>query len=191
MAISILKPFRQYDEHDVINMFAFDTSVAATALDSKGKAHVLGGKLVKVKGDGWKNDADDLWTTEVAGGTSYNNTLALRYNLVAQVEPADADDTNILGMLLHDVREEDENGEKLKFNPRKADEMQCVIKGQAVPLVTRGIFLVSNALSAQAGVPLYVNATGDLTATSGGGSIVAHTLGDTDANDNTLIRLAL
>ena len=191
MAISILKPFRQYDEHDVINMFAFDTSVASSALDSKGAAHVLGGKLVKVKGDGWKNDADDLWSTEVAGGVTYANTVSQRFNLVAQVVPADADDTNILGMLLHDVREEDENGEKLKFNPRKADEMQCVIKGQAVPLVTRGIFLIKNALSAQAGVPLYCDATGDLTATSGGGSIVAHTLGDTDGDDNTLIRLAL
>jgi hypothetical protein len=187
--MATLRPFRQYDEHDVINMFAYDTSVAASALDTKGNAHVLAGKLVKVKGDGWKNDADDLWTTEVAGGIAYNNTLAHRYNLVAQVEPADADDTNILGMLLHDVREADENGELLKYNPRKADEMQCVIKGQAVPLVSKGLFLIRGLAGLNAGDALYSDANGDLAAS--GTVVVGHALGDTDGNTDTLIRLEL
>ena len=50
-----------------------------------------------------------------------------------------------LGMLLYDVREDDENGEKLIFNPRKAAENDYVISGQAVPILTRGIVLYSGA----------------------------------------------
>jgi hypothetical protein len=190
--MATLRPFRQYDEHDVINMYAYDTSVAATDVDGKGLSHVLAGVLVKVKGSGWKNDADDLWSTEVAGGIAYNNTVAQRFNLVAQVELADADDTNILGMLLHDVREADENGELLKYNPRKADEMQCVIKGQAVPMVSKGLFLIRGLAGLSAGDPLYCDASGDFTGADAGSSpVVGHALGDTDGNTDTLIRLEL
>jgi len=45
--------------------------------------------------------------------------------------------------LLNDVREVDENGEKLIFKPRKAAEMQCAVSGQAVPIAIRGVFLYS------------------------------------------------
>lgn len=196
--MATLRPFRQYDEHDVINMFAYDTSVAATALDTKGLAHVLAGKLVKVKGvTGWTNAEDDHWTTEVAGGLSYNNTLALRYNLKAQVEAADggAVDEPILGVLLHDVREADENGELLKYNPRKADEMQVVIKGQAVPLVTKALLLIrDSALVFAPGGEVYVDTNGDFadaTTKTANSRVVGRALGKNDANGDTLIRLEL
>lgn len=195
--MATLRPFRQYSEHDVINMFAYDTTVAASDLDTslsltfRGNAHVLAGKLVKVKENGWKNDAEDLWTSESAGSVSYKNTVSHRYNLVAQVSNSNASDTNILGMLLHDVREADENGELLKFNPRKADEMQVVIKGQAVPVVTKGIFLVRGISTTTTGASLYSDANGNLTLVAGAGKVVGFTLGDTDGNGDTLIKLSL
>ena len=44
-----------------------------------------------------------------------------------------------------DVRELDENGEKLIFNPRKAAEMGVVLSGQAVPVLTKGLVTYSGA----------------------------------------------
>ena len=41
-----LLPFRDYDEHDVINLFAWDGAVPATK-----------GTIVKIKGDGWQAGA--------------------------------------------------------------------------------------------------------------------------------------
>ena len=45
----------------------------------------------------------------------------------------------VLGMLLNDVRNTDENGESLHFYPQKKAELQCVVSGEAVPIVTEGI----------------------------------------------------
>ena len=187
-----LRPFRQYDEHDVINMFTYDVDAAAS------NGLVVGaGKLVKVVGNGWRgtDDPHNLSGTDYAGGSAINTSLkgsvlSLRYNLVAEVDDAtgtNADDP-ILGMLLHDVRTLDENDEPLKYNPRKADEMQCVIPGQAVPIVTRGIFLLHTTGTeldgAAAGEKLLCSDTGDIVddATASGSSnlrVVGRALGAT------------
>jgi hypothetical protein len=46
----------------------------------------------------------------------------------------------------------DENGEKLLYYPQKAEELMCMLPGQAVPIVSRGIFgLASTAFSATIG----------------------------------------
>ena len=50
-----------------------------------------------------------------------------------------------LGILLRDVREEDENGEKIRFYPEKKAELQCVASGEAVPVATKGIFTFTEA----------------------------------------------
>lgn len=99
-------------------------------------------------------------------------------------------------MLLYSVKEEDENGEKLKFNPRKAAEMEVVLSGQAVPVVTKGVFLYSGATivgqTLGAGVPLYSDANGLLTTGKGGNDqkVVAQALGPVDSTYNTcLIKL--
>ena len=49
MAIN-LKPFRVYDEHDVVNLYAYSGAIGISAGDKIPK-----GTLVKVQGDGWKN----------------------------------------------------------------------------------------------------------------------------------------
>jgi hypothetical protein len=78
-----------------------------------------------------------------------------------------------------DVRELDENGEKLVYNPRKAAEMNVVVSGQVVPVLTKGVVLyegVNSSListSANAGAPVYVSSTaGELTTTDPGGTAV-------------------
>ena len=66
MANERLMPFRDYDEHDVINLFAFgDTAVVLN--DS---TTVEAGSVVKVK-TGWKNTDETQLLTDV--GASYNN----------------------------------------------------------------------------------------------------------------------
>ena len=187
MAIRLL-PFRQYAEQDVVNLYAMD-AVNDQVDTTQGDGDA--GIFVKVSAGDFSLDPIQYADSTYLGKTDYPFIGRDQYPSVPLRITAATSGTAVLGVTLLQTALKDENGEKLKFNPRKADEMQCVIKGQAVPLVTRGIFLIKNALSAQAGVPLYCDATGDLTATSGGGSIVAHTLGDTDGDDNTLIRLAL
>jgi len=102
-------------------------------------------------------------------------------------------------MTLYDVRDADENGELLKYYPRKAAEMQAVIPGQAVPVVTRGIFLVQGVLGTPlAGGTAYAGGTGQITSSTGNSSAgnianvaIGKFLGAADINGETLVKLAL
>ena len=100
-----------------------------------------------------------------------------------------------IGILLHDVKETDENGEKLVFNPRKAAEMGIALSGQAVPVATKGIFLYSgNILAAQTvapGASLYHDVSGDLTTGTTAGIVVGKALGAADSNGHVLVRIDL
>ena len=64
-----------------------------------------------------------------------------QYPYVPQkVSTAGASDAGlIVGMLLRDVREVDENGEKLLYYPQKKQDLQCVLSGEAVPVASRGV----------------------------------------------------
>ena len=113
---------------------------------------------------------------------------------MARVGLADANDTDVLGMLLHDVKETDEN-ERNFFNPRKAAEMEIALSGQAVPVLTRGIVLYSGTQlttdDPAAGAVLYSDANGELTTSNGGGDAVGVALGAKDDNNHVLVRINL
>ena len=145
-----LKPFRDYDEHDVVNLFA----VSGASADK--------GTVVAVQGNGVNlKDA-----TLVDNLSSYANSVSAQFNVPWTVAPAPSGaTTSILGVLLKDVRSVDENGERLIFRPRKAAEMDVVISGQAAPVLTRGIVLVSGI----AGSPAY--GSGAAVADAGDGSL--------------------
>jgi hypothetical protein len=179
-----LRPFRQYDEHDVVNLFAYSGDVATP---------VLAGKAVKIVGSGFMasstNPIEDIGSV----GASFANTVSSRYGTVSKVAPAVSGDA-VLGLTLMDIRETDENGEKLVFNPRKAAEMGVVISGQTVPVLTRGVVLYSGLSAATAGASVYLshNSAGDLTTTQVGSSTkVGKVLGVTDANGFTLLKIEL
>jgi len=186
-----LRPFRDYDEHDVLNLFSYDT----TGL-SAGSINITKGSLVKIA-TGWKNYDSGV---ELGGGLEFigsagtlspTNVVSQRYGVTAKVVVSTTGETPI-GMMLYDVRDADENGELLKYNPRKAAEMQAVIPGQAVPVVTRGIFLVQSVL----GTPTaYAGGTGQITASTGSAGIanvaIGKFLGAADTNGETLVKLAL
>ena len=189
-----LRPFRDYDEKDVINLFALDTATnvdgfpnLATSWDGR----VTKGTLVQLSAAGWHND-DELDMLESAGTLDPSGVTSQRYGVKAKVEIADANGA-VIGMLLHDVAVVDENGEQLKFNPRKASELEAVIPGQAVPVVTRGTFLLeSAALAAEtfsAGASLTVANNGEWTSSSIGTSdtIVGTALGNNPASGNLVL----
>ena len=135
MANERLRPFRDYDEHDVLNLFAFgDDAVALGTTDV-----VYAGSVVKIK-TGWSNSDE---TQDMIGdvGAGYDNTVSQRWGVTAEVEYCNGGAETRLGITLYDVREYDENQEALKFNPRKQDELQAVLTGQAVPVATKGRFL--------------------------------------------------
>ena len=164
--ITKLLPFRQYDDNDVINMFALEddsTSVGA-------------GTIVKVK------DITDGLNADLAyeqGGNNFLNTQGNAYSPEIvnplKVEKADEGDVAI-GITLRDIRETDENGEKLRFYPQKREELQCVVSGQTVPVASKGIFTLMASSFSGSSVPapaseLKVSNSG-LFATNGGGSVV-------------------
>jgi hypothetical protein len=179
---SKLLPFRDYDEHEVINLFKYSGTIPVDQ-----------GTIVSVK-NGWNQSQE----TELLGavGKSYSNTVSDRYGVAASVTATATGDANPLGMLLHSVKEEDENGEKLIYNPRKVAEMEVVLSGQAVPIVSRGVFLYSGSTiqgqTVTAGQKLYA-AGGLLTTGLGAGQVaVAQALGSVDSTYNSiLIKLEL
>ena len=190
-----LRPFRDYDEHDVLNLFSYDT----TGLTA-GSSSITKGTLVKIA-TGWKNYDSGV---ELGGGLEFigsagtlapGNVVSQRYGVTAKVVVSTTGETPI-GMMLYDVRDADENGELLKYKPRKAAEMQAVIPGQAVPVVTRGIFLVQGVLGTpSAGGTAYAGGTGQITASTGSAGIanvaIGKFLGAADTNGETLVKLAL
>lgn len=181
-----LRPFRDYSEHDVINLFCYD----GTSLTR--------GAIVKLDStQGWK--ADQVFATEsMISDLGINNAVSERHALKSRVALADSGDASVFGMALYDVAEVDENGEKLIFNPRKAHEMQTVVSGQAVPVVTDGMFLVNgvtNPTLALAGVKAYALDGGTIGALPAGeeGDAVAigKFLGGTATNGDVLLKLEL
>jgi hypothetical protein len=190
-----LRPFRDYDEHDVLNLFAYDTTNLTA-----GQIQVPKGVLVKIA-TGWKNyDSGAILGGGIdfigsAGTLAPNNVVSQRFGVIAKVVAATTGETPV-GMMLYDVRDVDENGELLKYKPRKAAEMQAVIPGQAVPVVTRGVFLVQGVLGTPAaGGTAYAGLTGQITASTGTHPIsnvaIGKFLGAADTNGETLVKLAL
>jgi hypothetical protein len=189
MANERLKPFRDYSEHDVLNLFAFgdkDVSLGTTTV-------IYAGSAVKVQ-TGWSNTNELQMLGDV--GAAYANTVSERYGVSADVQYTEGGaDEAALGLTLYDVREYDENGEALKFNPRKQDELQSVLSGQAVPIATRGVFLMATGAWASSAGILQDNdvfATGDGKVTKLGAKAVnnriGRTLGGPDADGSVLVK---
>tara|TARA_Y100000310_G_scaffold326624_1_gene391777 strand:+ start:450 stop:1007 length:558 start_codon:yes stop_codon:yes gene_type:complete len=144
-----LLPFRQIDENDVVNLFAYDGDTATRGL------------IVALDTSATWDHMAELDTVSI--NNSYANTVSDRYSVKARVKACPSG-TNPLGMLMYDVAEVDENGEKLIWHPRKAHEMQVSLSGQAVPVVTQGLVLVE--LGSEDTINLVVDA--DVSAYGGG-----------------------
>ena len=191
-----LKPFRNYDEYDVVNLFAVQADQDANGVIASA------GTVVKVAGNGFQPVVAGLGGTgflgavpvDLAGGagSTYVNTVSDRFALAARVTAA-ASGSLALGITLMGTQEYDENGEKLLFHPRKAAEKGVVVSGQAVPVLTRGIVTYSGSQisnSASAGDGVYLSATaGELSTTAGNQTRVGTLLGS-PVNQTAVVKLS-
>lgn len=131
--ITRLLPQRHYAEENVINMYSLDTIT--------GEA----GSLVKVSAANLDLDPVSLITrSDSLGFQNYlGNATSLYPEVPYKVTKVQTTGERPLGILLRDVRSVDENGENLQYYPRKKEELQCVISGEAVPILTRGIVTIN------------------------------------------------
>ena len=206
MAKRIL-PYRDYSEHDVLNLFSLDTgaytianaksdAVAGSAFDSGVvvKVNPLKGELPGDLPGGLSEHAsgDELRKYLGASPTSahigYN---AYPYNGMT-VEPAGVGDVAV-GITLRETLAYDENGEKLLYYKQKLDEAQAVLPGQTVPVLTRGLVLLdSNAVTGNPGigVQLEVGADGTLVEDTSAGNALVATVVAKSGSDKFLCKIS-
>jgi hypothetical protein len=134
-----LLPFRQYNEHDVINLFASDTADTSPTTNGNGSQ----GVFVKVSAGNLDSDPITYAANGYLGNTSYPFIGAAQYPEVPLKFTAATTGAPVLGVTLNQTILEDENGEKLLYNPIKAQELQACLSGQAVPVATRGMFTLA------------------------------------------------
>ena len=153
-----LLPFRQYDEKDVINLFSLDVSQGA----GTDYINLKAGKETFLNGGNWSGaavkvdlgnadlDANDpaLGSDSYLGAIGEANQGPYAYTqgnpyptAPLKVQVAGEDDAlATLGITLRSTLAYDENTEKLLYYNIKKDELQCVIPGEVVPVITKGIF---------------------------------------------------
>lgn len=165
-----LMPFRDYDDRgEVINLFSLDAA--------SGDA----GALVKIAAGNLSDDPVEMVTRNTANGgwrTPQGHASSYYPEVPLKVSVATNTGENILGIMLRDVRETDENGEKLLFYPQKKEELQCVVSGEAVPILRRGQVMVNYRAFRNGVVPN----VGDLAVPSANGTVtgVSPTAASTD-----------
>ena len=153
-----LNPYRDYDESNVVNLFTF-TGVSLTSIVSKGT-------FVTAIGSGANLRDDSVVNNLSIYGNSVSALFTPPWSLVAA--PSGYARNQVLGATLKDFRNLDENGENLLFHPRKAAEMDVIISGQAMPVITKGLFLYSG-INTGNGLPSF--GSGFAVADAGDGSI--------------------
>jgi hypothetical protein len=143
MALRIL-PFRQYSDHDVVNLYSvLDGDVNDATTDSgAGDA----GVWVSVTSGNFDADPITYQTNSYLGKTDYPfvGTTEMYPEVNLRVTGA-ISGMHPLGVTLYQTAKNDENGEKLLYNPQKALESQALLPGQAVPILTKGIVTLAQA----------------------------------------------
>jgi hypothetical protein len=85
-------------------------------------------------------DTFDLIGSDYLGKTDDPFLGADKYPTVPLRFVAATTGAPVLGVTLNQTIKNDENGEKLLYNPIKKDELQAVLSGQACPVATKGLF---------------------------------------------------
>jgi len=140
MALRIL-PFRQYDENDVINLYSLDETIpvdpSADGVNAAGvvvkiDAGVMGDEVISLDDNTYLGKK---YSAPVGQNKYPSNPL--------KVKAAGNDSDSALGITLRQTLSHDENGEKLLYYRLKADELQAVLPGETVPVLTKGVVTLS------------------------------------------------
>ena len=198
MAKRIL-PYRDYSEHDVVNLFALDLSsanaAALAAMTSAGSGDHDAGVVVKVSAGALPGDTPSTLATSGALrdylGASFSGAH-IGFNAYPSngmtVAPADGTGAT-LGITLRETLAFDENGEKMLTYKQKLDEAQGVLPGQTVPVLTKGMVLLSGSAFSAApalGADLEVDSSnaGQLV-TQSAGAVVGKVIAIGEESDNS------
>lgn len=157
MAKRIL-PYRDYSEHDVVNLFALDVDGATlSSFVSNGTGDFDAGVVVSVSAGTLPGEVSKLRATSTQAnpdalrdylgasfGSAHIGFNGYPANTGMTVVPANEGATSRgLGITLRETLAFDENGEKMLYYKQKLDEAQAVLPGQTVPVLTRGLVLLS------------------------------------------------
>jgi hypothetical protein len=175
-----LRPFRSLDEYDTLNFYGYS-----------GSYPVQKGTFVRIAGTSGYMGQD----LDIIGqaGASYAGVDSPRWGVVPAVTAVSATGDLPIGILLYDGKELDENGLPLKFNPRKAAEMQVFQSGQAAPIATAGEFLYSGVSGTPTpGAPAYFDPlTAGIMTVGQPSQIVGKFLGGKDGNGYVYVKISL
>lgn len=182
MAIRLL-PFRDYSEHDVVNIYRMDgakgdfidLSDSAKRSTDKGDAGVFvkvqNGTLNSAGGD-WDPVDVDSNLSNLLGKTDYPHVGRNNYPQASlTVTPVTDEADPCIGVTLRQTVERDENGENLLYNPLKKEELFGVLPGEAVPVLSRGMVSITDlavAGTASVGDCLVPHAGGQVSGISAG-----------------------
>lgn len=149
MNISGLKPYRDYSEHDVINLFTTTGVLQKGTLVSVVSA-VGNTNVYQNTGAG---AATPYQTVSTAFGGAPSYAYVTRGNVAWTVGAATTQtaatgtmpDKACIGMLLYEVASTNSFGEDYRYRPDwDKDEKGVCLVGEAVPIVKRGTFLTNN-----------------------------------------------
>lgn len=131
-----LLPYRVINPYDVVNGFALDDTYVNNSTSGTGFGDE--GVLVAISAANLSLDPVSFSTDSYLGKTNYNAVgWNQRPSTTRKVAPA-ASGTLPLGVTLLETALYDENGQYLSRYAQKADENSALLKGQAVPILTRG-----------------------------------------------------
>ena len=155
-----LLPFRQYNEHFVINLFRLKLeglNLSTFKADKASSGAHDAGVLVKVSDTSWaaKEPAgyEDISSADKtlldgylgAASSSFPHVAHNAYPAaVPTMELAGASDEP-LGVTLRQTLAFDENGEKLLYYRQKLEDLYGVLPGEVVPVLTKGIITVAKS----------------------------------------------
>jgi len=156
MAIRLL-PFRDYDEHDVVNLFKsagtleqfIDLSHANRRSTPQGDAGVfvkVANGSLNAEGTNWDPIDIDAKTgaNSLLGKTDYPNVAKNFYpEATLSFAPLDAPTDECIGITLRQTVARDELGENLLYNPVKKDELFGVLPGEVVPVLSKGMISIT------------------------------------------------
>ena len=206
MAKRIL-PYRDYSEHDVVNLFALEVTGETLAdFKSNGTGDFDAGVVVAVSAGALPGEVSELRATTPDNlrdylGASFSGAHigfnGYPANTGMTVAPADGS-ARALGITLRETLAFDENGEKMISYKQKLDEAQGVLPGQTVPVLSKGLVLLSASAFASApalGDDLEVSSTAGKLETATSGTVVGTVLAigeesDASANKKYLCKIS-
>lgn len=184
MAIRLL-PFRDYDEHDVVNLFKsagnlsdfIDLSTDGKRSTPQGDAGVfvkVSAGTLNADGSSWDPIDIDAKTgaQSLLGKTDYPNVAKNFYPEAAlSFQPLDGAEDECIGITLRQTVARDELGENLLYNPVKKDELFGVLPGEVVPVLSKGMI----SITSDAFVNGTIGQVGDVLIGAANGQVVAKT----------------